>query len=111
MSSTHLSAPRRGRVPNSRADFDESAAMWADPVVTRVIGGKPNTREEAWARMLRQAGQWALFGFGFWTVREAASGRFVGEVWFMDAGRDLDPPFGDPPEAGWVLMPWAHGLG
>ena len=85
--------------------------MLADPVVTRFIGGKPNTREEAWARLLRQAGLWALFGFGYWAVREAATGRFVGEVGFMNAGRDLDPPFGDVPECGWALMPWAHGKG
>ena len=36
-------------------DFDAYAAMWADPVVTRFIGGKPRTREESWMRFLRHA--------------------------------------------------------
>ena len=106
-----LTTPRLTLAPTSRADFEDSAAMWADGEVTRFIGGKPNTREECWARFLRQAGLWALFRFGYWAVREAATGRFVGEVGFMNAGRDLDPSFGDTPEAGWALSPWAHGKG
>lgn len=111
MPTPHLTTPRLTLAPNTRADFEDSALMWGDPEVTRFIGGKPNTREECWARFLRQAGLWALFGFGYWAVREATTGRFVGEVGFMNAGRDLDPSFGDTPEAGWALMPWAHGKG
>lgn len=44
-------------------------------------------------------------------VRDAASGRFVGEVGFGDFRRDMSPSFGDTPEAGWVLAPWSHGRG
>lgn len=96
---------------HTRADFEESAAMWADAGVTRHIGGKPFTREESWARLLRYAGLWALLGYGYWVVRETAGGRFVGEVGFGNFHRELDPPFGDVPEAGWALAPDAHGLG
>jgi RimJ/RimL family protein N-acetyltransferase len=93
------------------ADFDESAAMWADPLVTRHISGRPSTGEEAWARLLRYAGVWAMLGYGYWVVRERESGRFVGEVGFVDYRRDVTPPLGDAPEAGWVLASWAHGHG
>jgi RimJ/RimL family protein N-acetyltransferase len=92
-------------------DFDESAAMWADPVVTRHIGGRPFTGEEVWARLMRYAGHWALKGYGYWLVREREGGRFVGEVGFADWRRELDPPFDGAPEAGWVLAPWSHGQG
>lgn len=92
-------------------DFADSAAMWADEEVVRHIGGRPFTAEECWARLLRYAGMWPLLGYGFWTVRETASGRFVGEMGFADFHRDLDPPFGDVPEAGWALARWAHGQG
>jgi len=34
-------------------DFAACAAMWADPVVTRYIGGRPFTAEEVWTRLLR----------------------------------------------------------
>jgi RimJ/RimL family protein N-acetyltransferase len=92
------------------ADFDASAAMWADPDVTRFIGGKPFTREEAWGRFQRHPGHWALLGYGFWAIEEKASGRFVGEGGFSDFKREIDPPF-DAPEQGWALANWAHGRG
>jgi RimJ/RimL family protein N-acetyltransferase len=92
-------------------DFAETAAMWADPAVTRFIGGRPFTAEEAWGRLHRYVGHWALLGFGFWAVCEKASGRLVGEVGFADFKREIDPPFGGKPEAGWVLAPWGHGKG
>ncbi|HEX6368498.1 MAG TPA: GNAT family N-acetyltransferase [Longimicrobium sp.] len=96
---------------HTRADFDECAAMWADPQVTRHIGGRPSTEEEVWARVLRYAGLWALLGYGYWAVREWESGRFVGDVGLADFRRAVTPALGDAPEAGWVLAPWAHGRG
>ena len=92
-------------------DIDESAALWADPIVVRHIGGRPFTREESWTRLLRYAGHWALLGFGYWVVRERSTGRFVGEVGLADYRRDLVPSIEGTPEAGWVLAPWAHGQG
>ncbi|HEY8041563.1 MAG TPA: GNAT family N-acetyltransferase, partial [Polyangiaceae bacterium] len=62
---------------HGRDDLDDCAALWADPVVTRHIGGRPFTREEAWAKLLRYVGHWDLLGFGYWVVRERATGRFV----------------------------------
>jgi RimJ/RimL family protein N-acetyltransferase len=92
-------------------DFAESAAMWGDAEVTRYIGGRPFTEEEVWARLLRYVGHWAVLGFGYWVVREKATGTFVGEVGFADYRRDITPPFDDAPETGWVLAPSAHGQG
>jgi RimJ/RimL family protein N-acetyltransferase len=93
------------------ADFEDSAAMWADPDVTRYISGRPNTQEEAWARLLRYVGHWALLGFGYWVVRERETNRFVGEVGFVDYKRDIVPSLEGAPEAGWVLSRAAHGQG
>ncbi|HYR09446.1 MAG TPA: GNAT family N-acetyltransferase [Longimicrobium sp.] len=93
------------------ADFPESAAMWADPLVTRHIGGRPFTEEESWGRVLRYGGLWALLGYGYWVVRERESGRFVGEVGLAEFRREVTPSLDGAPEAGWVLAPWAHGRG
>jgi RimJ/RimL family protein N-acetyltransferase len=95
--------------PHRAEDFDDLAAMWADPGVTRFIGGRPSTPEESWARLLRYGGLWGLLGLGYWAVRDRATGRFVGDVGFADFHRGLD--FAGAPEAGWVLAPWAHGRG
>ena len=96
--------------PHGLADFDECFAMWADAEVTRYIGGRPFSREEVWARLLRYVGHWQLLGYGYFTIRERASGRWVGEAGFADFHRDMDPPL-DAPECGWALASWASGRG
>ncbi|MDZ4738284.1 MAG: GNAT family N-acetyltransferase [Alphaproteobacteria bacterium] len=92
-------------------DFEACAALWADPVVTRFIGGKASTRDESWMRLLRNVGHWSLLGFGYWLVEEKASDRFVGEIGFSELKREIEPGFEGVPEAGWVLLPTAHGRG
>ena len=84
--------------------------MWADPTVTALIGNRSRPREEVWLRLLRSAGQWALFGYGSWVVRDAATGAFVGEVGLLEAQRAIAPPLAVP-EAGWALSPAFHGRG
>jgi RimJ/RimL family protein N-acetyltransferase len=95
--------------PHGLDDFEACAAMWADPAVTRHIG-VPSPASEVWGRVLRYAGHWALMGWGFFAVRERATGAFVGEVGLMDFKRDVEPrlPY---PECGWVLVASAHGKG
>ena len=93
------------------SDKDVHIAMWADPRVTRFIGGRARTRDETWIRFLRHAGMWHHLGFGFWAICEKPSGRFVGELGLADFMRDFQPGFGDTPEMGWVLSPLVHGKG
>jgi RimJ/RimL family protein N-acetyltransferase len=92
-------------------DFTASAAMWADPVVTRHIGGRPFSEEESWTRLLRYVGHWALLGFGYWVVEEKATGSFAGEIGFADYKRDMEPPLKGTPEIGWVFATEFHGKG
>ncbi len=86
-------------------------AMWWDHEVTRYIGGRPRSDEEIWKRLLRYAGGWTLLGFGFWVIRERATGGFVGEAGFHNLRREISPPFGDRPELGFALVPRALGEG
>jgi RimJ/RimL family protein N-acetyltransferase len=92
-------------------DFDNCAAMWADPVVTRYLGCKPLSEEEAWARLLRYIGHWSLLGFGYWVAEEKGTGNFVGEIGFADYKREVEPSLKGVPESGWVLASAAHGKG
>lgn len=92
-------------------DFVQCATMWADPTVTRYIGGKPLTEEESWTRLLRYAGHWSLLGFGYWVAEEKATGNYVGEIGFGEFKRDLEPSLLGVPEIGWVLASYAHGRG
>jgi RimJ/RimL family protein N-acetyltransferase len=97
--------------PHGMQDFAASAAMWADPEVTRFIGGRPFSEEETWARLLRYAGHWSFLGFGYWAVEEHSGSDFIGEVGFADFKRQIQPPIGDIPELGWVFVPRVHGRG
>ncbi len=96
---------------HSLADFPTYCTLWADPAVMRYIGGKPNTAEESWARLLRNAGHWSLLGFGSWWVEERATGEFVGEVGLFNYQRMIEPPLGETPEFGWILSSTKHGHG
>jgi len=92
-------------------DFVVSSAMWADPAVTRYIGGKPLTEEESWTKFIRYPGHWALMGFGYWAVEEKETGKFVGEIGFADFKREIEPSLKGVPEIGWVLVSEAQGKG
>ena len=92
-------------------DFPAYAAMWADPEVTRFIGGVPVTEEDAWSRFLRAVGQWAMLGFGFWSIIERRSGERIGEVGFVEGRRNIVPSLVGVPECGWSLVRSAQGRG
>lgn len=84
--------------------------MWTDPEVTRFIGGRPSTREDVWARLLRYLGHWDVFGYGFWIVVDRATGAHVGEAGFADFHREIDPPL-PAPEMGWAFRTDRRGQG
>lgn len=92
-------------------DFVHCAAMWADPNVTKHIGGRPFTEEECWTRLLRYVGHWALLGFGYWVVEEKTTGNFIGETGFADYKRDIESSLCGVPEIGWAFATQAHGKG
>jgi RimJ/RimL family protein N-acetyltransferase len=106
-----LETPRLTLRGHRAADLDDSLSLWGDPEVVRFIGGKPASREEVWARVLRYIGHWAVAGYGMWHIRERSSDRFVGEVGMADFRRDITVSFDGAPETGWALRPWAQGKG
>ncbi|UWR40661.1 GNAT family N-acetyltransferase [Phaeobacter inhibens] len=97
--------------PHQLDDFEALFALWMDPVVVRHTIGRPASREETWTRLLRYIGHWQALGFGYWAVTLREDGRYIGAAGFADYHRDIDPPIGAVPEAGWALMPAAHGKG
>ena len=92
-------------------DLEPCAAMWAEPLVVRHIGGRAFTRQETWFKLLRYAGLWALLGYGYWAIEERESGLFIGEAGFADFKREIEPPLDGAPEIGWAFASHAHGKG
>jgi RimJ/RimL family protein N-acetyltransferase len=102
----------RLRLRAHRADDHAGClAIWSDPEVTRYIGGRPASREEAWKRLLHYAGLWSLLGYGYWAVEEKTSGRYIGDIGCADFKRDQLPMLDGMLECGWALAPHAHGRG
>jgi RimJ/RimL family protein N-acetyltransferase len=97
--------------PYRRDDFGPYSTLFADPEVTRFIGGVPFSREQAWTRFLRQVGMWHYFGFGFFALQDRDTGQFIGEAGFHDLHRVLTPSLEGTMETGWALSPRSHGRG
>lgn len=106
-----LTTPRLILRAHTAADFAACCTLWADPEVTRFIGGRPSTPDETWRRILAYAGHWQLLGYGYFLVTDRETGAVVGEFGLADFRRNLVPPFGDTPEAGWVMLPQYQGRG
>ena len=92
------------------ADFEDLAAMWAEPEVQRFVPVGVD-RSGSWMRLLRYGGFWPMFGYGYWAVRHKESGRYAGDVGFGQLFREIEPSIDGLPEGGWVFSAWAHGQG
>lgn len=97
--------------PHCLADFDDVAALWADPEVVKYITGIPSSREASWARLLRYIGHWQALDYGYWAVCDRADGAYLGGAGFGEYQRQISPPLPQAPEAGWALAPHAQGRG
>ncbi len=92
-------------------DVDDCFSLWSDSKVTRHFGGRPLSRQESWFTLQRYRNLWPRRGYGYWTVRQAATGRYMGDVGFTDYHANVFPFAGDVPEIGCAFMPWSHGKG
>lgn len=107
---TTLITERLTLAPVAVADFDDLTTLWGDPVFATSIFPAPLTSEDVWFRLLRDIGHWEALGHGNWSIRETATGDYVGSVGVLDYRRLLDPPF-DAPELGWGVAPRFQGKG
>ena len=92
-------------------DKADHVAMWADPRVTRFIGGTPREGEVSWGRFLGGAGLWPVMGYGYWVFTDRQADRLIGMGGLAYFARNM-PELEGAPEAGWALSPdhWGRGL-
>jgi RimJ/RimL family protein N-acetyltransferase len=91
--------------------FPDVAELSSLPETFRYSERGPMSSDEAWSRLLRHIGHWAVMGFGFFAIEEKLSGRFVGEAGLNDFRRGLGSDFDGVPEIGWTITPTAQGRG
>jgi RimJ/RimL family protein N-acetyltransferase len=97
--------------PPVAADFAAFARMWSNPMVTQHILPAPMDRENAWRLFLRDLGHWKLNDFGYFSCFDKQTNAYAGTLGLARLERNLEPSFGDSPEAGWALSPEFHGKG
>ncbi len=107
---TVLSTERLTLSPVTERDLADLIALWSDADFTRHIMWRGLSEEEVWFRLLRDLGHWQARGYGNWSIRETASGAYVGSVGVLDYRREIEPPF-DAPELGWGVAPAFQGTG
>lgn len=107
---TILLTDRLTLTPVQLNDLDDLIALWGDPVFATAIFPAPLTSEDVWFRLLRDVGHWQVKGHGNWSIRETATGDYVGSVGVLDYRRILEPAF-DAPELGWGVAPRFQGKG
>jgi RimJ/RimL family protein N-acetyltransferase len=69
-----------------RSDFDNYAALNADPEVLRYLGSGPEPwdRGRVWRHLAFLMGHWPLRGVGTWAVEHRETGAFVGVIGFSE---------------------------
>lgn len=92
------------------SDFEDYAAMWADPRVTDFIGGTPRLRGESWRRFCVGTGLWPLHGYGYWLFVERDTNKMVGIGGLAAFERGL-AELDNFPEAGWAFAADSWGKG
>jgi len=97
--------------PHLYSDLEDVAALWAEPAVIEYVMPEPLPRSEAWTRLLRYVGHWAMLPYGYWVVEDKQTGEFLGEVGFADWKREIEPSVEGLPEIGWALKSSAQGRG
>lgn len=80
----------------------------------RFLGTFVPSEMDSFARLLRNAGSWALYGYGTFMVRLKGSERIIGNcgVFRSHRGFGADKGLDNVPEAGWIVHKdhWGSGI-
>jgi len=92
------------------ADLDGLARLLAPDAVRQYLGNHAPSLADTFARLTRNAGSWALYGYGTFVVRERGARAVVGSCGVFHSWRGFDG-FDDAAEAGWIFAPAVWGRG
>lgn len=92
-------------------DFEQYARICACRESLANLGGAPWDRGRAWAAFLRNAGHWAMVGYGNWAIQPHGAADMIGQTGFSLSQAGLGEDAQTTPEAGWMLHPDWQGKG
>jgi RimJ/RimL family protein N-acetyltransferase len=95
-------------------DLPDLLELTRDDETRRFLGGFEPSEMDSFARLLRNAGSWTLYGYGAFMVRVKGDGRIIGNcgVFRSHRGFGADQGLDNVPEAGWTVHRdhWGQGL-
>jgi RimJ/RimL family protein N-acetyltransferase len=106
-----LTTERLELSPPAVGDLDGLIQLVADEETRRFLGPTaPNAKSQA-DRLLRNAGSWALYGYGAFMVRPRGEAQIIGNCGIFHSWRGFGQGMDDVPEAGWIIHRDAWGQG
>lgn len=95
-------------------DFADLHALTLDDETRRFLGSFVPTEMDSFNRLLRNAGSWALHGYGVFMVRERGGERIIATCGVFRSHRGFGPDqrMDDIAEAGWIVHKdfWGGGV-
>lgn len=95
-------------------DLADLFALTRDEETRRFLGSFVPTEMDAFNRLLRNAGGWALYGYGIFAVRLKGASQIIGTCGVFRSHRGFGPDLGldDVAEAGWIVHKdhWGTGI-
>ena len=91
------------------SDREGLRALIQPDAVRRFLGGMEPDDHDVFMRLLRNAGSWALYGYGTFMVRERGHQEIVGNCGVFHSWRGFGRGLDDIAEAGWIVAQSAWG--
>ncbi len=98
--------------PPEQGDLAALFALTERPETRTFLSAAPPSLADSFARLTRNAGNWALFGYGTFMVIDRPSGMMIANCGVFPTHRGLGADFDGSPEAGWIVHPdwWGRGV-
>jgi RimJ/RimL family protein N-acetyltransferase len=112
MTSTMLTTERLELRPPQVGDLAGLIELVAHEDTRRFLGPTlPDAKSQA-ERLLRNAGSWALYGYGTFMVRRRGEEQLIGSCGIFHSWRGFGQGMDDVAEAGWIIHrdAWGHGV-
>lgn len=95
-------------------DLPDLCRLVADEETRRYLGHAGRDEKSQWERLMRNAGSWALHGYGTFMVRPRGGEDLIATCGVFHSWRGFGAEIGmdDVPEAGWIVRrdTWGHGV-
>ncbi|MEJ2408262.1 MAG: GNAT family N-acetyltransferase [Novosphingobium sp.] len=94
------------------SDLDDLIRLLEGDDMTRFLGPAQPTALSQFERLMRNAGSWALHGYGIFYVRRPGESGIIGSCGVFHSWRGFGKGMDDTPEAGWIVRRdwWGKGV-